>query len=375
MKREKLDENINNLINKNCRICGENIMAKKYATFIFCDKCKQTDEYKSRRSKFNNNNVKGLLVEKECKFCDKKLMVKNFTSMVICDECKKSPNEKQKEYFRLRQKKTSDTVEEKYGVKNSFLVKDKDDILKRDKTCIEKYGVDSPQKSKEIQNKTKETNLKLYGFENHFQDVEKIKNSYIEKLGVSNPNKCEFVRDKIRKTNLKKYGVTNFLTMPEVLLKGSNTRLERYGRKYPISFNFTKPHRVLKNIINKCFCNNNFETESFVTLNKRAYSIDELDRKNKIAIFVDGDYWHGNPMFYNENDIVIGKIVKNIWEYDKTVTNELKSFGYTVLRFWEFDIYKNIDKCIDILKNSLVSFDLNYVKGDINEARTINTLK
>ena len=45
------------------------------------------------------------------------------------------------------------------------------------------------------------------------------------------------------------------------------------------------------------------------------------------------------------------KILCNI-ERDKRVNKELKELGWTVLRYWESDIKKNIDKVIDdILKH------------------------
>jgi len=61
-----------------------------------------------------------------------------------------------------------------------------------------------------------------------------------------------------------------------------------------------------------------------------------------ICIFVDGDYWHGNPNKYKPTDIIgAGKRkmpVFNKWKYDKKITNELKKLNYKVLRFWEHNI-------------------------------------
>jgi DNA mismatch endonuclease (patch repair protein) len=54
-----------------------------------------------------------------------------------------------------------------------------------------------------------------------------------------------------------------------------------------------------------------------------------------ICIFADGDYWHNIP--------------KQI-EKDKNINKYLISEGYEVLRFWEHDIHKNLEKCINDIK-------------------------
>lgn len=76
--------------------------------------------------------------------------------------------------------------------------------------------------------------------------------------------------------------------------------------------------------------------------------------KYKIAIFCDGDFWHGktagthtiktNIKYWNE------KIKRNI-ERDLGNTIELRDNGWTVLRFWESDIKKNLDMCVKKILN------------------------
>ena len=78
-------------------------------------------------------------------------------------------------------------------------------------------------------------------------------------------------------------------------------------------------------------------------------------KKHKLAIFIDGEFWHG----YNWNDrkhkiksnrgFWIPKIERNI-QRDKEVNQQLYDMGYTVFRFWEKEVKKDLDKCInDIL--------------------------
>lgn len=77
----------------------------------------------------------------------------------------------------------------------------------------------------------------------------------------------------------------------------------------------------------------------------------------KIAIFVDGKMWHGYDWENQKNDFKshrefwIPKIERNI-ERDKEVTEQLHSDGWTVLRFWDFDIRKNLSTCVSKILDS-----------------------
>lgn len=70
--------------------------------------------------------------------------------------------------------------------------------------------------------------------------------------------------------------------------------------------------------------------------------------KYKIAIFCDGDFWHGkktkykvrtNERYWNE------KIKRNV-ERDLENTILLRDNGWTVMRFWESDINSDLDRCV-----------------------------
>ena len=66
--------------------------------------------------------------------------------------------------------------------------------------------------------------------------------------------------------------------------------------------------------------------------------------KKKIAIFIDGCFWHKCPICFQEpetrKEFWMKKIQSNV-ERDDKVNLQLKSDGWTVMRFWEHDVRKN----------------------------------
>ena len=80
--------------------------------------------------------------------------------------------------------------------------------------------------------------------------------------------------------------------------------------------------------------------------------------KYKIAIFCDSEFWHGKN--YHESTDRIGtnaeywkqKILRNI-ERDRQVTEQLTLDGWTVLRFWEKDIRKDTETCVQTILKAI----------------------
>src|SRR5437762_35187 len=72
---------------------------------------------------------------------------------------------------------------------------------------------------------------------------------------------------------------------------------------------------------------------------------------SKIAVFCDGDFWHGyrfgsNPRLnvLDNRAFWMAKIKSNI-KRDRSVTEKLEVSGWTVLRFWEHDIKADAMGC------------------------------
>jgi DNA mismatch endonuclease, patch repair protein len=69
----------------------------------------------------------------------------------------------------------------------------------------------------------------------------------------------------------------------------------------------------------------------------------------RVVVFIDSCFWHGCPahlrMPSSNLNYWEAKIARNR-KRDKVVTKELKTQGWTVLRFWEHNIRENLEKCV-----------------------------
>lgn len=83
---------------------------------------------------------------------------------------------------------------------------------------------------------------------------------------------------------------------------------------------------------------------------------DFVIRKMKIAIFCDGEFWHGRDWKKRKADhksncvFWYSKIEHNI-ERDRQVNERLEAEGWKVFRFWETEIEKESDKCLNRVLN------------------------
>lgn len=78
---------------------------------------------------------------------------------------------------------------------------------------------------------------------------------------------------------------------------------------------------------------------------------DILLKKYKTAVFIDGEYWHGHnwsirkPKVKTNREFWIAKIERNM-QRDREVNAELQRLGYTIFRFWETEIKRELDICL-----------------------------
>ncbi|KKQ61077.1 MAG: mismatch endonuclease Vsr protein [Parcubacteria group bacterium GW2011_GWE2_38_18] len=74
-----------------------------------------------------------------------------------------------------------------------------------------------------------------------------------------------------------------------------------------------------------------------------------LPRK-KIAVFIDGDFWHGYRFAERRDKLPekywVGKIESNM-RRDRRNRSKLRKLGWKVMRVWEHDVHRNFYKTID----------------------------
>lgn len=135
------------------------------------------------------------------------------------------------------------------------------------------------------------------------------------KIGDKNPTKRVEVKDKIREKRLEqKFPCTD--TAPELIMKSI---LDELGVAY-------LSHKPIGNI-----CQPDFVLPVL-----------------KIAVFVDGDYWHANTRFYTYDEL--DEVQKANVEKDRRQEKALEKLGWKVLRFWEYDLKFYTEMCKNKLR-------------------------
>jgi DNA mismatch endonuclease (patch repair protein) len=75
----------------------------------------------------------------------------------------------------------------------------------------------------------------------------------------------------------------------------------------------------------------------------------------RLAVFVDGAFWHGHPDYYRgqSGPFWDAKIARNRAR-DERVNTELSTGGWQVLRFWDFEVERDTGACVKQVQKMLV---------------------
>ena len=90
--------------------------------------------------------------------------------------------------------------------------------------------------------------------------------------------------------------------------------------------------------------------------------LDIVLTKYKIAIFCDGEFFHGKdfdkkkPVDHN-HDYWDAKIRRNM-DRDLEVTRQLRAMGWTVIRFWDSEVTKTLDNCVKAIEELIFEQEL-----------------
>jgi DNA mismatch endonuclease (patch repair protein) len=104
----------------------------------------------------------------------------------------------------------------------------------------------------------------------------------------------------------------------------------------------TKPERLIRQLVHAQGLRYRVAARPLPNLRRTA---DMVFRPAKVAVFIDGCYWHGCPEHYvspkTNPGYWSGKVAGNIAR-DRDTDAWLRAAGWTVLRFWEHD---SADEC------------------------------
>lgn len=300
-------------------------------------------------------------------------------------------------------KKSKQTCNEKYGC--DWHTQNEEIKNKAKITCKEHYGTEYYFQSNECKEKQKEKFKELYGEEytNNFQIPEikeKIKETLKEKYGVEHPMYSEEIKTKMKNTVSLKYGVDNYIKSNEYKTEQYNKWLYNYKIKLA-QRNLEFVNRNDTIITLKCKkCNNTFKysftglngllqkyQENFCPICSREYKHQtttsnlekefqdyinsittnyEIYKNNrtilegkeldvyipdlKLAFEFDGTYWHADPRFYNENDIIKNNTANEIWKRDKNKDVLCENKNIKLIRIKEYDWLNDNDNIKHYIK-------------------------
>ena len=83
---------------------------------------------------------------------------------------------------------------------------------------------------------------------------------------------------------------------------------------------------------------------------------DFVFRRKKVAVFIDSDFWHGNPERF-----IMPETNKEYWENkinknkirDESINKELGKLGWQVIRIWVSDLKNNYNGKINVILTSI----------------------
>lgn len=237
---------------------------------------------------------------------------------------------------------------------------------KQKATNLERYGVECVTQSPLIRNKQKQTNLKKYGFVNPLQNhevYEKAKQTCLKRFGYIKPLQSPVIKQQRIESNINKYGVKNptQLVLKDILvfIEDYNWLFDQYILQNKTALQISDELNISDVTIGTYLRDHEIAIKySYSSSYKALMWLEQLNIPNMIIEYpipgtkykgdgycaetntiyeFYGDYWHGNPEIYKPDtvNVVVGKIMRVL--YENTITREelIKSMGYNIITMWE----------------------------------------
>jgi DNA mismatch endonuclease (patch repair protein) len=77
----------------------------------------------------------------------------------------------------------------------------------------------------------------------------------------------------------------------------------------------------------------------------------------RVAVFVDGCFWHGHPDFFTpgKSGAYWDAKIARTQERDRLANEALTAAGWAVIRLWDFDVEDDLDACVTRVLGALAS--------------------
>jgi DNA mismatch endonuclease (patch repair protein) len=67
----------------------------------------------------------------------------------------------------------------------------------------------------------------------------------------------------------------------------------------------------------------------------------------RVAVFVDGAFWHGHPdVYHGQSGSFWDEKIERNRQRDRRVDGELAALGYEVVRLWDFEVERSASECV-----------------------------
>jgi DNA mismatch endonuclease, patch repair protein len=75
----------------------------------------------------------------------------------------------------------------------------------------------------------------------------------------------------------------------------------------------------------------------------------------RVAVFVDGRFWHGHPDYFTpgKSGAYWDAKIARTQERDNQANAALAEAGWRVVRFWDFEVEDDLDKCVERILGEL----------------------